>query len=49
MIGDQIETDIAGANAAGLDSALLTGGVSLPQLAGIDEAHRPTWLLSRLA
>lgn len=49
MIGDQIETDIAGANAAGLDSALLACGVSLPELGGLDDAHRPTWLLSRLA
>lgn len=28
MIGDQVETDIAGARAAGIDAALLEGGVS---------------------
>lgn len=28
MIGDQLETDIAGARAAGIDAALLAGGVS---------------------
>jgi ribonucleotide monophosphatase NagD (HAD superfamily) len=28
MIGDQLETDIAGAHAAGIDAALLAGGVS---------------------
>lgn len=44
MIGDQLETDIAGARAAGIDAALL---------AGISRWHdastiAPTWLLDRL-
>ena len=30
MVGDQLETDIAGARAAGLASALVTTGVSPP-------------------
>jgi HAD superfamily hydrolase (TIGR01450 family) len=43
MIGDQLETDIAGASAAGVDSALVTGGVSQwdPETAEI----APTYLL----
>lgn len=49
MIGDQLETDIAGALRAGLDAALLTTGVSLGDLAGADPAHRPTWRIASLA
>jgi HAD superfamily hydrolase (TIGR01450 family) len=49
MIGDQLETDIAGANRAGVDSALLTTGVSLGDLAGVDAAIRPTWRIASLA
>ncbi len=47
MIGDQLETDIAGAQASGIASALLAGGVSR----GISPADgpRPTWLLPSLA
>ncbi|HEU0033996.1 MAG TPA: HAD-IA family hydrolase [Kofleriaceae bacterium] len=46
MIGDQLETDIAGARAAGLDAALLETGVSTWQ-----SGHpvTPTFLLSSLA
>ncbi len=45
VIGDQIETDVAGAKAAGLDAALVTGGVAraLPS-----RGPRPDWLLPRL-
>lgn len=48
MIGDQLETDIAGARRAGLDAALLLTGVSRwhPERAGGEDA--PTWLLERL-
>lgn len=49
MIGDQLETDIAGANRAGIDSALLTTGVSLGQLADIDPASRPTYRIPSLS
>jgi ribonucleotide monophosphatase NagD (HAD superfamily) len=49
MFGDQLETDIAGAIAAGIDSALLTLGVSLEDMAAVSEAQRPTWVLGRLA
>jgi ribonucleotide monophosphatase NagD (HAD superfamily) len=47
MIGDQLETDIAGAEAFGIASALVLGGVTraLPQVGG----PRPTWLLDDLA
>ncbi|MCE9578277.1 MAG: HAD-IA family hydrolase [Deltaproteobacteria bacterium] len=46
MIGDQLETDIAGARAAGLDAALVAG-VSrwTPERTG----PAPTWLLDSLA
>jgi HAD superfamily hydrolase (TIGR01450 family) len=47
MIGDQLETDIRGAEAAGLDSALLTSGVT-PRQALTATAVAPTWLLPSL-
>lgn len=49
MIGDQIETDIAGANAAGIDSALVTTGVSQwDELADtVSKDETPTFLLMR--
>lgn len=48
MIGDQLETDIQGANDFGIDSALVAGGVAgrAPRLSG--EGPRPTWLLTSL-
>lgn len=48
MIGDQIETDIAGAIAAGIDSVLITQGVSLADLDGVPVTARPTWLMGSL-
>ena len=48
MIGDQLETDIAGATAAGLASALLAG-VSSWDHARATAAVAPTWLLDKLA
>lgn len=51
MIGDQLETDIAGANAAGCDSALLAGTISRWDAETSMEAPRgavPTYLLDRL-
>jgi ribonucleotide monophosphatase NagD (HAD superfamily) len=48
MIGDRLDTDIAGAQAAGLDSALV--------LSGVDSLHdiarcgvHPTWIAASLA
>lgn len=47
MIGDQLETDIAGATAAGVPSALLAGAISRWDTAAA-EAAVPTWLLAHL-
>jgi len=50
MIGDQLETDIAGARGAGLDAALLTTGVSRwPPPGGEAPAAWPTHLLDSIA
>jgi HAD superfamily hydrolase (TIGR01450 family) len=49
MIGDQLETDIRGANACGIDSALVTTGVSAADLARIPMASRPTWCMRSIA
>jgi HAD superfamily hydrolase (TIGR01459 family) len=49
MIGDQLETDIAGARARGLDAALLETGLSRWRGgAAADPATAPTFLLDRL-
>jgi HAD superfamily hydrolase (TIGR01450 family) len=51
MIGDQLETDIAGAAAAGCASALLAGGVSRWDAETSTAPHptvAPTWLLDAL-
>lgn len=48
MIGDQIETDIRGARAYGLDSALVATGVT-GSLDGLPEDARPTYLLRSIA
>jgi len=48
MVGDQLETDIAGARAAGLESALLVTGVSRWQPGGDGRDDGPTYLLDRL-
>ncbi|GAB4563632.1 MAG: hypothetical protein Tsb0020_12970 [Haliangiales bacterium] len=44
MIGDQLETDIAGANRAGIDSALVQTGVS--QWRASETGTTPTYLLA---
>ncbi len=49
MIGDQLETDIAGAKAVGIDSALITTGVSLDDIAALPETMRPTWRVNSLS
>lgn len=49
MIGDQLETDICGANACGVDSALVVTGVSAADLAAVPAPLRPTYRLASLA
>jgi len=48
MIGDQLETDIRGARAFGLDAALVEGGVSRYDAAATPPERQPTWLLGSL-
>jgi len=48
MIGDQLETDVRGALAFGLDAALVAGGVSRYDPDAVPPARRPTWLLDSL-
>jgi HAD superfamily hydrolase (TIGR01450 family) len=48
MVGDQLETDIAGARGAGLDAALLVTGVSRWQPDRPTGDRGPTWLLEEL-
>jgi HAD superfamily hydrolase (TIGR01450 family) len=49
MIGDQLETDIRGANAFGLDSVLIETGVTPPDMSLIPENLRPTYRMRSLA
>jgi HAD superfamily hydrolase (TIGR01450 family) len=49
MIGDSIETDIRGANAFGIDSALVATGVTRTAPADLPEAIRPTYILTSLS
>ncbi|MGW5076844.1 HAD-IIA family hydrolase [Rhodococcus sp. NPDC004095] len=50
VVGDRIDTDIAGANAAGLDSLLVLTGVSTPlDLVTAPPSQRPTYLAYSLA
>lgn len=45
MVGDRLDTDIAGAHEAGTDSLLVMTGVSsLADLARADPGERPTWI-----
>ncbi len=48
MIGDQLETDIAGANGFGVDSVLLTTGVTSMKWSSIPHHCRPTYLMKSL-
>jgi HAD superfamily hydrolase (TIGR01450 family) len=49
MLGDQLHTDIAGANRAGIKSALLATGITqLPLAPDLDLEHRPTFVLTSL-
>lgn len=49
MLGDQLATDIAGANRAGLDSVFVPGGVSNLAAALSETDVRPDWILRDLA
>ncbi len=49
MVGDRLDTDIAMAVAAGMDSAVvLTGETSPEAIAALPPARRPTWVVERL-
>ena len=48
MIGDQLETDIKGANDFGLDSVLVGTGISALDLSWAPESMRPTYTLRSL-
>ena len=50
MVGDRLDTDIAGAHEAGVDSLLVMTGVTrLPELAGARPDERPSFIASDLA
>ena len=49
MIGDQIETDIKGANDFGIASALISTGVSSYDVSQLPESERPDYLIESLA
>ena len=46
MIGDQLETDVRGANAAGITSVLVTSGIARAPLATLPGAIRPRFVLA---
>jgi HAD superfamily hydrolase (TIGR01450 family) len=48
MIGDQLETDIRGANAFGLDSVLVGTGITDPNFAGIPDGQQPTYYMQSI-
>lgn len=49
FVGDRLDTDILGANRAGIDSALVLTGVDGPkQVIAADHTSRPTYLLDHL-
>jgi 4-nitrophenyl phosphatase len=48
MLGDQLATDIAGANRAGIDSVLVAGGVTNLETALADADVRPDFILHSL-
>ena len=48
MIGDQLETDIKGANDFGLDSVLVGTGIAALDLSWAPESMRPTYTLRSL-
>ena len=49
VVGDRLDTDIEGANRAGVDSLLvLTGVTTLEQLRGAPDLHQPTYVAADL-
>ena len=48
MIGDQLETDIKGANAFGLDSVLVSTGIATPDSAEFPDKLRPTFFMDSI-
>ena len=48
MIGDQLETDIKGANDFGLDSVLVGTGIAVHDLSSVPESIRPTYTMRSL-
>ena len=49
MIGDQLETDIRGANDFGIDSVLVAGGVSAASLTFPTGGPLPSYILESLS
>jgi hypothetical protein len=50
MVGDRLDTDISGAQNAGLDSLLvMTGVTGLPELVAASAGERPTYVAPDLA
>jgi ribonucleotide monophosphatase NagD (HAD superfamily) len=49
MVGDQLETDIRGANACGIDAVLVNTGVSAADLGHVNAALRPTYWMRSVA
>ncbi len=48
MVGDQLETDIRGANACNIDAVLLTTGVTVDAESAIPAEMRPRWRMRSL-
>jgi len=49
MVGDRLQTDIQMALDTGMRSAcVLTGEATADDVAALDQAHRPTWVIDRL-
>jgi len=48
MVGDQLETDIAGARAFGIDAVWITTGVTAAGVTTVPETRRPTYRMTSL-
>ncbi|MGH8969250.1 MAG: HAD-IIA family hydrolase [Actinomycetes bacterium] len=49
VVGDRLDTDVAGANRCGADSLLVLTGVANPsEILGADDLHRPTYVAEDL-